>query len=190
MTFFTRMWQEITGYIFLCVSLLAMTGSVQAATKPRSAMEYFFHASFNDLREEASQARQEGKLGIFVMFSDPDCPWCNKMKATILNQPPLQDYYRKHFRVLHLDTRGDADMVNFDGRELSEKDFAFKLHRVRATPVFMIFDTQGKELLRYTGTARTANEFRLLADYVISGAYKKTNFTRFKRERLAGVVAP
>lgn len=123
----------------LCVVLL-VSGRVGAEVTERDAMNYFFDSSFKNLKEEAELAKQEGKQGIFVMFSDEDCPWCLKMKTTILNQVSVQDYYRKHFRILHIDTKGDTMMADFSGKEISEKDFAFKVNRVRATPVFMIFD--------------------------------------------------
>lgn len=150
---------------------------------PRDAMEYFFHQSFNNLEEELEIAREENKDGIFIMFSDKDCPWCLKMKTTIMNRVPVQDYYRQHFRVLTVDIRGDTLMTDFDGNEISEKDFAFKQHRVRATPVFMFFDSEGKKTMRLTGIVRNAKEFLWLGEFVVNGDYQKTNFTKYKRQR-------
>ena len=169
--------------------LIAITWSINSIASvsepPREAMEYFFHQSFNNLPEEAQLAREEGKIGILVMFNDPDCPWCKKMKATVLNQVHIQDYFRKHFRLLHLDTRGDTMMTNFDGEEIAEKDFALKIHRVRATPVFMFFDLDGNVLLRYTGATRSVDEFLWMGEFVVNGEYKNTKFARYKSERLS-----
>jgi thioredoxin-related protein len=150
---------------------------------PRDAMEYFFHQSFNNLDEELEIAVEENKSGVFIMFSDKDCPWCLKMKTRIMNRVDVQDYYRQHFRLLTVDIRGDTPMTDFDGNEVSEKDFAFKQHRVRATPVFMFFDSSGKKTMRLTGIVRDAREFLWLGEFVVSGAYQKTNFTKYKRER-------
>lgn len=105
--------------------LLAIPAGAVLA-QARDAMTHFFHQSFGNLQEEAEAARTEGKLGLFVMFNDPDCPWCNKMKATVLSQPEVQAYYRRHFRPLHIDTRGDTPVIDFAGREMAEKDFAFR----------------------------------------------------------------
>lgn len=80
------------------------------------AMTHFFDQSFNNLKEEAEIARTEGKRGLFIMFSDEDCPGCTKMKAMVMNQAAVQDYYHKHFRLLHLDTRGDAPVTDFAGQ--------------------------------------------------------------------------
>lgn len=159
--------------------------AAQPESQPRDALEYFFHQSFMNLEEEAEIAGEEGKTGLFIMFNDPDCPWCQKMKATVLNQVHIQDYYRKHFRNIHLDTTGDTTMVNFDGTELAEKDFAFKIHRVRATPVFMFFDLKGNKILRFTGATRNINEFLWLGEFIVNGEYKNKKFPRYKRERYA-----
>lgn len=175
-----------TGLIVITGILLSIT-SVTAATKelPRDPLEHFFHQSFNNLQEEAETAREEGKMGIFVMFNDPNCPWCAKMKATVLNQVAVQDYYRKYFRLIHLDTSGDTTMVNFNGEELMEKDFAFKIHRVRATPVFMFFDLEGNVIMRYTGATRSVDEFLWLGEFIVNGHYKNEKFAKFKKAKLA-----
>jgi thioredoxin-related protein len=173
-------------FILLFLLQLSWFGQSVAATgdsQTRDPMEYFFNQSFNNLEEELEIAAEENKSGVFIMFSDKDCPWCLKMKTTIMNRVDVQDYYREHFRLLMVDIRGDTMMTDFEGNEIYEKDFAFKQHRVRATPVFMFFDTSGKKIMRLTGIVRDAEEFLWLAEYVVDGEYQETNFTKYKRER-------
>jgi len=173
-------------FILLFLLQLSWFGQSVAATgdsQTRDPMEYFFNQSFNNLEEELEIALEENKSGVFIMFSDKDCPWCLKMKTTIMNRVDVQDYYREHFRILMVDIRGDTMMTDFEGNEIYEKDFAFKQHRVRATPVFMFFDTSGKKTMRLTGIVRDAEEFLWLAEYVVDGEYQETNFTKYKRER-------
>ena len=179
--------KQLTKLALFGLVLLACSISATASVPPtpREPMEYFFHQSFNNLPEEAELAREEGKIGIFVMFNDPDCPWCKKMKATVLNQVPVQEFYRKHFRILHLDTRGDTMMTNFQGEEIAEKDFALLTHRVRATPVFMFFDLDGNVTLKYTGATRSVDEFLWMGEFILNGEYKNTKFSVYKRERLS-----
>ena len=147
--------------LFLALSpfVTTLAAEIPAPAAARDPMTHFFEQSFGNLKDELALVKQEGKLGIFIMFNDPDCPWCQKMKATMLSQPAVQDYYRQHFRLLHVDTRGDTTLTNFSGREMTEKDFAFKEHRVRATPVFIFFGLDGKPMLRYTGAARDVDNF-------------------------------
>jgi thioredoxin-related protein len=165
--------------------LVLVTGVAPAAEAPRDALTHFFHQSFFDLKEEGQLARAEGKAGILIMFQEEDCPWCHKMKETVLNQPGVQDYYRTHFRLLHFDIKGDAAVVDFDGRETLQKDYAFKVHRVRATPVFLFLDPQGKVIHRHTGVTASPQEFLWLGEFVVSGAYQSTNFPVYKRGRAA-----
>ncbi len=166
-----------------CLVVMANVACADAQT--RDPLEFFFDPSFNNLEEEVGTARQEGKIGLLIMFNDPDCPWCAKMKATVLSQVTVQEYYRSRFRLLHIDTRGDTLMKNFDGAEMAEKDFAFNMHRVRATPVFMFFDLEGQSVMRYTGATRGVDEFLWLGEFIASGGYKTENFTRYKARRLA-----
>ena len=173
--------------LWLVTAVFPGTQAAPTEAAARDPLSHFFHQSFGNLAEEAETARSEGKIGLFVMFDDPKCPWCAKMKATVLNQPAVQDYYRKHFRIIQVDTTGDTPLTDFSGREMAEKDFAFKVHRVRATPVFIFFDTHGRVLLRYTGITRSIREFLWLGEFVVNGEYKTKKFTAYKRERLAAI---
>ena len=154
-----------------------------AAEQPRDPGQYFFHDSFWDFTEELETAREEGKKGILIMFEMDECPFCHRMKTTILNQPEVQNYFREHFRIFPVDIEGDIDLTDFGGRETTMKDFAFKQYRVRATPVFAFFDLDGNYIkrARFTGAARNKDEFMLLGRYVVEQAYKEQSFTRYKR---------
>lgn len=178
-------WTKHALCSFLLLAMVPLAQAEEIVPATRDAQEHFFHQSFMNFEEEVETAREEGQRGLFVMFNDPDCPWCHKMKTTVMNRTVVQNFYRKHFRLIHLDTKGDTLMVNFDGTEMTEKDFAFKMHRVRATPVFIFFDLQGNILLRYTGATRNTEEFLWLGEYIINEEYKNKKFAVYKRERLA-----
>lgn len=145
----------------------------------------FFDESFGDLQEEAATAAEEGKLGVLIMFETNDCPWCRRMKETVLNRGVVQDRYHRHFRILTVNVEGDAPLVNFDGTEVVEKDFALRYNRVRATPVFAFFDREGNFLTRFTGAVKSVDEFLLLSEYVVDGHHRSTRFSKFRRERMA-----
>ena len=167
----------------LCfVAGFGFAGAVAAQT--RDAMTHFFDQGFGNFKDEAQTARDEGKQGVVIMFTQADCPWCDKMRETVLNQVTVQDYFHKHFRVLHVDIKGDNPLTDFSGKETTEKDFAFS-QRVRATPVFAFFGTDGKLLTKYTGAAKDPQEFTWLGEFVVGGAYKTQKFTAYKRERMA-----
>lgn len=174
--------KNVLRWVWMGALVAAM--AVQAA-ETRDAEKYLFDQNFGNLKEEAETARAENKLGILIMFETADCPWCAKMMSTVLNQVPVQEYYRKHFRILQVDTNGDVPLIDFSGKEMPQKDFAFGHNRVRATPVFAFFDAQGKLMTKYTGATKDADEFLWLGEFVVNGAYKNTNFTAYKRQRLA-----
>jgi len=169
--------------VTLALLVLVMPAS---AGQTRDPATYFFHDSFNDLREEGEIARLEGKVGVLVMFETDDCPWCRRMKEMVLNQVEVQNYFRTHFQVIAINAEGDALVTGFDGEEIPETDFALRHNRVRATPVFAFFDSRGNMLTRYTGATKDSQEFLWLGEYVVDEHFRTQRFSRYKRERKEG----
>jgi thioredoxin-related protein len=153
-----------------------------ALAETRTA-DQFFDPKFGDFKSEVESAKKQGKQGILIMFELDDCPFCHRMKQTVLNQPEVQDYYRKHFLIFTLDIKGDTSVVDFQGRETTEKAFAFD-HRVRATPVFGFFDLDGRMVYRFTGATKDAGEFLQLGRFVVDGAYRQPgmSFPKYKQQ--------
>lgn len=145
------------------------------------AEDNFFDETFGNLQEELETAVDDGKKGVFIFFHMEECPFCDRMKKTILSQPEVINYYKEHFLTYQIDIEGSNEMVDFDGTEGTAQSISEKKYRVRATPVMMIFDTAGKPILKYTGPTRTQEEFMLLGKYVVDGSYQTTSFTRYKR---------
>jgi len=159
--------------------LLALSGWVHAET--RDVDRYFFDQKLGDFKAELATARKEGKQGILLMFEMEECPFCHRMKTTILNQSEVQDYYRQHFLIFSVDIKGDTALVDFKGKDTTEKQFAIE-NRVRATPVFAFFDLEGNQTTRFTGAAKDVGEFLQLGRYAAEGAYKDTSFVKFKQQ--------
>ncbi len=166
--------------VLLCWSLWLPAQTV------RDPDTHFFNDTFGDFHEELQRAREEGKQGIFIFFEMDECPFCHYMRTHVLNQPAVQDYYRKHFLNFSVDIEGDVEITDFQGRPTTMKDFAFKQFRVRATPVLAFFDLDGNLVQRYTGRTKGVEEFLWLGEYVAEGHYRKMSFTRFKRLRRKG----
>jgi thioredoxin-related protein len=164
---------------FLVVALLTLSSWVHAGT--RDIHQYFFDQKLGDFKAELATAKQEGKKGILLMFELDDCPFCHRMKTTILNQSEVQDYYRQHFLIFSVDAKGDTALVDFKGRDTTEKRFAVE-NRVRATPVFAFFDLEGNQATRFTGAAKDVAEFMQLGRYVAEGAYKNMPFAKYKQQ--------
>ncbi len=165
--------------------LLALLLSVAAHAAAVTGAERFFDQTLGDFSEELENAREQGKQGILIMFEMEECPFCHRMKTQVLNRPEVQDYFHRHFLIFPVDIEGDVDMIDFKGREVTQKAFAFRQYRVRATPVFAFFDLDGKLITRYTGATRDAEEFLLLGRYVVEGAHHKMPFSRYRRAHRA-----
>lgn len=153
-----------------------------ATAEVRDPGSHFFQAKFGDLKEDLSTASKDGKAGILLMFEMDECPFCHRMKTTVLNQSEVQDYFRKHFLIYSMDIKGDAALTDFQGKETTEKGFSLE-QRARATPVFIFYDLQGNTLARFTGATQNAEEFMLLGRYVVEGGYKTTPFNVYKRQQ-------
>jgi thioredoxin-related protein len=157
---------------------LLFAGAVHAET--RDPTNHFFQPKFGDFQAELDAAKQQGKKGIFLFFEMDECPFCERMKTTILNQPDVQDAYREKFLVYSIDVNGDTEMTDFQGKHQTEKAFAFA-NRVRATPTLLFFDLDGKLVARHTGPTKDKAELLLLGRYVAEGAYASQPFTKYKQ---------
>lgn len=163
---------------FLVVFLLFYAGAGLAESRD---VQGFFDQNLGDFKVELASAQKAGKQGILLMYELEDCPFCHRMKETILNQSEVQDYYRKHFLVFSVDINGDNALVDFSGKETTEKKFAAE-QRVRATPVFAFYDLEGRQIARFTGASKDVGEFMLLGRYVVEGAWKSMPFAKYKQQ--------
>lgn len=158
--------------------LLLLPVLAWAETRPA---DQFFDQKMGDFKAELANAKQEGKKGILLMYELDDCPFCHRMKQTVLNRSEVQDYFRQHFLIFTIDTKGDTPMVDFKGKATTEKVFSFE-NRVRATPVFAFYDLSGIQMTRYTGATKDAQEFLLLGRYVVDDVFKDMPFAKYKQQ--------
>jgi thioredoxin-related protein len=149
------------------------------------AADPFFDETFGNYQEELEVAKEDGKKGVFIFYHMEECPFCHRMRTTILQDPEVIKFYKSNFMTIMHDIEGSHQITDFDGFEETAQNIAEKRYRVRATPVMMIFDTNGTPVVRYTGPTRTKQEFMWLGEYVVDGSYKKQSFTAYKRARKA-----
>lgn len=151
-------------------------------SEDRDPYKHFFNETWGEFNEELENAKAKNKKAILVFFELDECPFCHFMKENVLNKPAVQAYFREHFLNFSVDIEGDVEIVDFDGKTMTQKQFATKVHRVRATPVFAVFDLDGKRIARFTGRTSGVEEFMLLGKYVVDEVYKKMSFTKYKRQ--------
>lgn len=168
--------------IFILFLGVLLYGQAQAAAG-KDPYAYFFNETWGDFSEELEKAKSEGKKGVLLFFEMDECPFCHRMKSTVLNQPEVQKYFREHFLNFSVDIEGDVELTTFKGETMLQKDFAFKVNRVRATPVFAFYDLEGEQVVRFTGATSSVEEFMWLGEFMEKGLYKEMRFTKYKRER-------
>lgn len=179
--------------LWFCLPLLmfAFSGSAAAAapdTATRDAMTYFFDANTGDLKAELADAKAAGKKAILFMYEQEGCPACRQMKQNVLNRVDVQNLYHAHFTSFTIDIHGAVPLKDFSGRDISEKAFAARA-KVRATPTFVFHDLGGAEIARVTGSVGI-DEFRLLAEFIASGAHKTRQFAAYKQSAKAESAKP
>lgn len=167
------------GYSIFAALLLGLTLPSLSAFAEKRDPSQFFDTKIDDFKSELKNAKQSGKKGVLLMFTQEDCPWCRRMEETVLNQSEVQDYFHKHFAIYHVDMKGDVGLVDFKGKQTTEKQFSAD-NRVRATPVFAFFDLDGNYLTRFTGASKDSKEFLQLGKYVEEGAYKRMPFNKYR----------
>ena len=111
----------------LIAFLLLLVAPAWAET--RDPANHFFQPKFGDLQADLQEAKKQGKKGVFLFFEMDDCPFCERMKTTILNQAEVQDAYRAQFLIYPIDVNGDTQMTDFQGKDTTEKDFSARRHQ-------------------------------------------------------------
>jgi len=171
----------------LCLPLFGLSlpaaKAAEGAAETRDARTHFFDANTGDLKAELADAKKAGKKGIFFMYEQEGCPACAYMKANVLNRVDVQTLYRKHFVNFTIDLFGAVPLTDFNGKDITEKAFT-NAAKIRATPTFAFHDLDGKEVTRITGAVRNVEEFKLLAEFVASGAYRNMQFAEYKQLNL------
>lgn len=170
-------------FLSIFTILFALLYGVSAHAELRDPGEHFFESTFGDYSEELEIAQEEGKKGIFLFFEEDDCPFCARMKATILNRSEVQDFYRQHFKIYRINIKGEVEVTDFAGEMMLEKVFAEKRNKVRATPLMAFYNLDGEMVVRYTGAASSVKEFLMLGQYAADQEYLKHSFSRYKRQQ-------
>ena len=155
----------LSGIKGSCRAVLFVAGLVLALTFAGADP---VHAEFqtismdNDLATEIEDAAADGKR-LIVMFHEEGCPWCNKMRDRIFPHPKIVKYFSDKFIMIEQDIKGDLELTTPEGEAMTQKVFARKM-RVRGTPTFVFFDTDGKVAARIAG-------YQDVATFIASGRY-------------------
>jgi len=148
--------------------------------------EAWFLESFLDLAEDLDGAAKQGKRFV-IAWELRGCPYCKETHFVNFAQSRISEYVRANFEVLQLNIIGARKVIDFDGKEISEKAMAAK-YGIRFTPTFQFFpesigalkDTPpGKrEVMRAPGYMRP-DDFLAMFRFVREKAYETKSFREF-----------
>jgi len=133
----------------------------------------WFKVSFLDIQEDINEANS-GRRGLIIYFGQSYCPYC---KAHLMNNWERRDivsYTRANFDVIAINTRGNSQVTDIDGKQYSEKMFAAR-YKANFTPTTLFFDDSGKPALKLTGY-RKPYQFRAALEFVADKHHRKESF--------------
>jgi thioredoxin-related protein len=119
----------------------------------------WFLNSFLDLREDLKDAAAKGKR-LAILWDQRGCPYCRETHLVNLRVPEVVEYINANFDVIQMNLRGAREVVDFDGKTMTEREFA-RRYAINFTPTIQFFpDTldkvrgksgQGAEVWRLLG---------------------------------------
>ena len=111
--------------------------------------------------------------------------------------PKVRDYVKENFEILQLDVRGSREVVDFNGKAMSERALA-KSYKVRFTPTIQFFaeDPQAAsgEAGQIVEVARMGGYFRpfhflTMFEYVRNKGYVGGNYRGFLKAKVKALKA-
>ncbi len=109
--------------------------------------------TFKDLSEDLSEANSEGKR-LMILIEQRGCSYCAQMHREVFPQPVIDSYIRENFFVVQMDLYGAAEMTDFDGEVMAERD-AVRKWGMMFTPSILFMPEEVEEG-QNAGTAAVA----------------------------------
>ena len=136
----------------------------------------WFKLSFLDLGDDLHDANTN-KRGLIIYFGRHDCPYCKAQLEKNWGQPDIVAYTRAHFDVIAIDVLGNRTVIDFNGKEYTEKQYAIA-NQAHFTPSLFFYDNRGKLALKLTGY-RPPYQFRAALEYVADHHQQEGSFRSY-----------
>ena len=154
-----------------------------ALTEDGFYKQSWFLESFLELPEDLQGATNLGKR-FAIMWELRGCPYCRETHLVNFADQAIADYIRANFEVLQLNLLGARKVIDFDGRELTEKELAER-YAIRFTPTFQFFpppvdgvaakEPLAREVARAPGYLKPPH-FLAMFRFVRDKAYERGSF--------------
>ncbi len=97
-----------------------------------------------DFFTDAKQAREQ-QIPILVMFSAPDCPYCELVKREVIEPMSELQEYKSKVILRHMLYSSFEEIIDFSGESSTHERFSFK-YATNFYPTLMLFDDYGTML--------------------------------------------
>ena len=189
----------ITRRKFVAASTLALTTPTLMSVMPTISnaaeidenglhVQDWFLQSFMDIGDDQKDANGQNKH-LAIVFEQRGCPYCREMHQVNFAIPKISEFVKNNFDVLQVNIWGSKLVTDFDGEEISEKDFARKW-LVNFTPT-IVFLRQGDlagvpitlaQAARMPGYLKPFH-FISMFEFVSGKHYEKQVFQRFLQDK-------
>jgi len=178
-------------------ALFLIAGKLLAATEQHKLEEgmvnpgyvekpAWFKLSLMELSDDVLEANEAGKRVILYFYQD-GCPYCQKLIEDNFGREDIVKKVKNKFDVIAINMWGDKELIDLQGKETIEKDFAYDM-KVMYTPTMLFLDEKGKIALRVNGYYYP-DKFKAALDYVSEGMESKTGFLSYYKETRAKKVS-
>lgn len=83
----------------------------------------WFSVTFKDVKEDILAAKEAGKR-LAIIVEQRGCIYCKKMHETVFSDPEVSKYISDNFLVVQFNMFGDEEVIDLDGKTLTEKTAA------------------------------------------------------------------
>lgn len=173
------------SFLFLILACFASSAfaermdSYQIGAHGQAHLKYppWFKKSFLDLRDDLNEAREQGKRGIIVFFSQKNCNHCQAFISTTLSDAAIRKRVQKSYDIVGLDIFSDLELTDIDGSVSPIRDFAEK-QKARLTPTLLFYGVENKRLLRILGFY-PPEKFDRVLDYIEDNHYQRVGLRQY-----------
>jgi thioredoxin-related protein len=168
-------------FIALLVAALIFSTSAHATKVGEDGLhkQPWFSITFKDVAEDIATAKAAGKR-LAIIVEQRGCIYCKKLHETVLSDPTVVKYITDNFMVVQYNMYGDEEVIDTDGRTLTEKKAIRKWGLAFTPTIIFLPETVTK--------AKNAKDSAVL---VMPGAFgPKTSLHAFEWVRNKGYKGP
>jgi len=149
--------------------------------------------STGDIRLDLAAAAAQGK-DLIVLVEQQGCSYCTELHVVNFARPEITELLTSRFRVVQLDLWGKADIIDFDGADITQQALLTRWD-VNTTPTTLVLSAArpvdalaDAEIFRLPGYLKPFYYLGAL-EFFTTGAYADQGFRDFFAPRVAALAA-